>query len=361
MVRRLALAGALLLAAMAAAGARAGELRVGDPAPVLKVSKFVKGTPVQKFQHGKLYVVEFWATWCGPCRTSIPHLTEMAKKYKDVQFVGVSVWETKQDAVEPFVKDMGAKMGYTVAMDDVPAGKTGNEGFMAANWMTAANQDGIPTAFVINKESKVAWIGHPMALDEPLSKIVAGKWDLEAESARFVKETAGKKKMAALNQKIGQSLKDKNFDAALATVNDAIAEDPALEPMVGTFKLAMLKQLARTADAHAYFEHLVDDVMKDNPMGLNQLVWPVVDPDAKVKSEPEDIAVALRGAIKADELSKGKDPAIADTLAAAYHAAGDDVKAAAAQERALALAKGTPLEKDPSLKQHLDLYKKGKS
>ena len=37
-----------------------------------------------------IMVVEFWATWCGPCRTSIPHLIELQKKFKDVMFVGIS-------------------------------------------------------------------------------------------------------------------------------------------------------------------------------------------------------------------------------------------------------------------------------
>ena len=82
MVRRLLLMAALALSASLALKAQAGDLKLGDPAPMLKVSKFVKGSAVQRFQPGKLYVVEFWATWCGPCRVSIPHLTEMAKKYK---------------------------------------------------------------------------------------------------------------------------------------------------------------------------------------------------------------------------------------------------------------------------------------
>jgi thiol-disulfide isomerase/thioredoxin len=93
MVRRTLVIAALLLSLSLCRNVLAGELKLGDPAPALKVSKFVKGSPVTKFEPGKFYVVEFWATWCGPCKTSIPHLTEMAKKYKDVQFVGVSVWE----------------------------------------------------------------------------------------------------------------------------------------------------------------------------------------------------------------------------------------------------------------------------
>src|SRR5437762_6606240 len=140
--------------------AAAERLGIGDPDPKLEVKEFVKGDPVKQFDKGKTYVVEFWATWCGPCRTSIPHVTELQKKHKDVVFIGVSVWERDQSGVKPFVKEMGDKMDYRVAMDDVAEGAKGNEGKMAKNWMTAAEQDGIPAAFIVNGEGKVAWIGH---------------------------------------------------------------------------------------------------------------------------------------------------------------------------------------------------------
>ncbi len=83
---------------------------VGDPAPPLRVSVFHKGEPITSFGKGQVYVIDFWATWCGPCKESIPHLTELQKKYGNkVRIVGVSVWEPREKDVEPFVKEWGTR------------------------------------------------------------------------------------------------------------------------------------------------------------------------------------------------------------------------------------------------------------
>ena len=169
---------AALLAGTATARADSPTLNVGDSAPKLAVKSFVKGESISEFEPGKNYVVEFWATWCGPCRTSIPHLTDLQKKNSDVTFIGVSVWEQDQAKVKPFVEEMGDKMAYRVAVDAVGDNEKGSDGAMAKTWMTAAGQNGIPTAFIVNKEGKIAWIGHPMSMDEPLAKITSGSWDL---------------------------------------------------------------------------------------------------------------------------------------------------------------------------------------
>jgi thiol-disulfide isomerase/thioredoxin len=178
---------AALAFVLAGRAAAADKLAVGDDAPKLAVKEFVKGDAVADLEKGKVYVVEFWATWCGPCKVSIPHLTELQKKYKNVTFIGVSAFEQDQSAVRPFVEQMGDKMDYRVAIDDVAKGAKPATGKMAKGWMIAAGQNGIPTAFIVNGDGKVAWIGHPSKLEEPLEQIVSGKYDLEKATADFKK------------------------------------------------------------------------------------------------------------------------------------------------------------------------------
>ena len=151
-------------------------LKVGDPAPKLQTGKWVQGDPVKSFEKGKAYIVEFWATWCPPCRASIPHLNEIYLKYKDkgLVVIGQNVSEQNDSGVAAFVKKMGDKMTYRVALDDKTSDSNGQ---MSKTWMETAGQEGIPTAFLVDTKGVIAWIGHPMA------KMFAGlrcpRWLLE--------------------------------------------------------------------------------------------------------------------------------------------------------------------------------------
>jgi thiol-disulfide isomerase/thioredoxin len=355
--RFVAVAAAWLM--IAAAAVRGEGLSVGDAAPKLAVKEFVKGEKVDKFAKGKIYVVEFWATWCGPCRVTIPHLTELQKKHKAVTFIGVSVFERQPEKVKPFVEEMGDKMDYRVAMDDVPAMGTANDGFMAKNWMIAAGQGGIPTAFIINGDGLINWIGHPAQMDEPLAKIIDGKYDVKVAATEYKKAKAQQAKLQELQIAVGKAMQAKDNKAVLEILDKAIADDVGLETLIGGFKFTtMAKETGTENKLLEYGKHLVTEVYKDNAQQLNNVAWTIVDPQLKKKSEAKMVKLALQAAQRADELQKGKDGAIADTLARAYFLSGDAAKALETQERAVKLTEGTPAGDDPSIKERLEEYKK---
>lgn len=103
------------------------------------------------YRQGKPLLLEFWATWCGPCRENIPHLNELHKKYgpRGLQVIGVS--QENSSTVERFMESV--PMHYTVAQD------------VKGNLSDYFRIDAIPHAFLIDRQGNVKWSGHPAALD----------------------------------------------------------------------------------------------------------------------------------------------------------------------------------------------------
>ena len=82
-------------------------LTIGSDAPSLEISDWVskgKFEEVTDFNRGKVYVIEFWATWCGPCIASMPQISELQAKYKDQGVQVISVSDESLEKVEKFLE-----------------------------------------------------------------------------------------------------------------------------------------------------------------------------------------------------------------------------------------------------------------
>lgn len=132
----------------------------GPKAPEIQAAYWLNTAPLSLTDlRGKIVVLEFWATWCPPCRTTIPHLVKMYKTYKDKGVVFVSLTNEPRQTVEPFVGKMG--MVYPVGGGS-PTGRV-------------YGVRGIPHAFIIDASGAVVWQGHPMgglqqAIEKQLGK-----------------------------------------------------------------------------------------------------------------------------------------------------------------------------------------------
>ncbi|MES2924843.1 MAG: TlpA disulfide reductase family protein [Verrucomicrobiota bacterium] len=207
----------------AKSAAAAPTLKMGDAAPELKVTEWFKGTPVTSLDASKTYIVECWATWCGPCIAAFPHLSELAKANEGkITVIGVNVWEKKKpDEVKAFVEAQGDKMSYNVVAD--------GEGAIANNWLKAAGRNGIPCAFVVNK-GKVAWIGHPAALDQPmLTSIIDGTFDVAAFAKAEEKQQAAGK---YFGEHVAPLLREKNNAGAIEALEKMKKEFPGEEKTI---------------------------------------------------------------------------------------------------------------------------------
>ena len=221
---------------------------IGDPAPALRMSHWLKGGPVESFKKGECYVVEFWATWCRPCIAGMPHLSALACEYKDrITVVSVDIAERKTTPIRrirAFVDSMGERMDYNVAKED--------SDFMETSWLAdfgAKGDEGIPIAFVVDREGRVAWIGHPYDLDSVLSRVAAGTWDRDKALA----DRRLSKRLFALDTDEGFELQaylethdtvsePRRSDSVLAMIHTMLQKEPRLiyERRIAAYTFAAL-------------------------------------------------------------------------------------------------------------------------
>lgn len=323
---------ALLMAVTLTTSTYADEFGIGSDAPDLDIEHWVSDNDglfehVTKLEDGKVYVIEFWATWCGPCIQQMPHIVKVQEKYSDeVQIISVS--DEDLDTVEEFldrkVRGDKEKRTYRELTNSYCLTADPDKSVFDA-YFRAAGQTGIPCAFIVGKDKKVEWIGHPGSMDKPLEQVVNGKWDrtefkkeFEEERARMKKRMEARMAMQKILGPIGKKMQEGDTDGAIELLDEAIAESQDNEEMVQQlksirFQIAVQMNHDSLPDA---LQEFIDD-NQDSPMDVNNMIWTIYERhEAKGDVDKEVLEIALKGAEwaakNAPEEGKG---AILDTLA----------------------------------------------
>ena len=336
----------------------AEEMTIGSAAPAIDVEHWLstgdgKFEPFTEFEPGKVYIVEFWATWCGPCVASMPHLVETQEKYADKGLTIVSISDEPLDTVEKFLE--GKVRGAQAAEGEVPTyGEltsaycltTDPDASVKKDYFLAAGQRGIPCAFIVGKDAHIEWIGHPMAMDDVLAEVLNDTWDRETFAIEF-KAKQQFEKLTSMAENAAMSGDFETFDECIDQIKglqlpaENAAQLPSILATLDVLKFAGLcindsdKGLAQLAEQ--------GESMSTSEIARLASILRVATARGKtVKPEVmQAIITQLESRVEGDE-----NPApLLNTIAALYHGQGDLDKAIEFQEKAVDASEAVPAMK----------------
>ncbi|ESZ70086.1 TlpA disulfide reductase family protein [Mesorhizobium sp. L103C105A0] len=340
-------------------------LQMGSPAPSIKVDHWLRGEPLTNLQPGKVYIVEFWATWCGRCVAEMLHLVQLQETYKDsgLEVVGIAADEDAPTAVEArtrldaWLTEKCPDLNHRIAFDVT--------GEMKKLWREPSFSVGIPTSFVVDRDGHIAFIGHPSQLDEVLPKVLNGSWRTSNKAKAADQERIATSEPLAREQALKKPINER-FWAAVGkqdwkTASSTLEEGIALMPDDLNFRRAhahlVLHRMHNMRTGLPVIRQLVRDAIDRNSedwilAALDQLFHPAHDHSHIPSAERFAMGKELSERILALNPPQGPKYRSYPAVARYYHESGNKDRAIELVELALTSLDG-PEPVPDELKQHL--------
>ncbi|TWU33789.1 TlpA disulfide reductase family protein [Novipirellula artificiosorum] len=351
-------------------------LTIGSVAPPLDIENWIHDgdgqfAHVTDFKPNKVYVVEFWATWCPPCISAMPHVVEMQKTYANRGVQIISVSDEPTSTIDRFLKrdvpgmkvpnendeddgeaeadddeedeegdDDDEEAMRAVTFDELtssycltsdPDGSTSND------YMRAAGRNGIPCAFIVGKDSHIDWIGHPMSMEEVLEQVVNDSWDRDAFGKEFIEQ----QKADLVSRDVAMAMRAGDNDKALRIADKFLATSSG-GSAVNQMRMAKLQILSSDPSYSEPLQAFVSSLLDDeslNAQTANMIGWTLY---RQATEKGFDDATLLRRALERNQdnlrTAGPTKPYILDTVAHLQHALGETEAAIATQKEAVELA-----------------------
>jgi thiol-disulfide isomerase/thioredoxin len=289
-------------------------LMVGDAPPPLSVGEWLRGDPVEEFEEGHIYVIDLWATWCAQCTQAIPHISALQDQYADqVTVIGVNTLEYLPVRLPDYLLKMEENITYSMVRDEVSEGAQAIEGKMAKAWLQASGHEDIPLSFIIDRDTRIAWIGYSLDMIDPLAAIVEGTWDREAFADEYLRQMQSVAAAAPVKRDLETAFEDKDWRRAFSACGELLAIDEN-----------------RFAPEAAVELNRIASLIASSP-----------------SPSEDDLNVALNAARQANELTGWKRVFTVSTMAAVHFKRGNIERAIDLLQKAIELG-------DASEKRHLE-------
>jgi thiol-disulfide isomerase/thioredoxin len=304
--------------------------RVGAPAPALTIERWLRGGAVARFEPGRVYVLDLWAPWCGPCLGNMPELSKLQDRYgaRGLVVIGLTGADDYGSTLEKAQQAVAARAGqirYRIAWD--------HDRETYRRWMATEFEAGWPWSFVIDRKGRVAYIGHPSALPRILEPILDGTWNLDSARTAYDRRAT----MLGMVQAFVDAYHASNYEEAQARYDSLCAFDPASGRGYAGAIFKMKRNLqGRRDDAMAFARQTGPEMTRDDVGTIVRMVDLILAPEPA--ATPAELDLALDLAERARRLADSHDAGTIAALAAVRYRRGDVAGAIRTQQEAVEAA-----------------------